>query len=250
MGYFYKAEPEAAPRAISWAMPKTHTPASPVKERGHRYYNPAVGRWLSRDPIEEGGGININAFSGNNSICGSDSLGLSACCCCCAERLVPEVLGPYIVFGDLNYLGNIVRFDVTLKYVPNDKIWGDCHFTWSEWSDHDTGTVTGDKKWHDITGASVDEGCTTSWGTRSKKCGSSDNFKFNDTPHVQWGSDAPDAPHPPFRWEHKIKVEIYSTENCPSCRCKKIVAEVDRYTIWRGGTRASIRTGTMISCVN
>ena len=28
----------------------------------HAFYNPSTGRWLSRDPIEERGGLNVNAF--------------------------------------------------------------------------------------------------------------------------------------------------------------------------------------------
>ena len=53
MGYYHKVEPDAAPRVISFAQPKTHTPGSPVKDRGHRYYMPETGRWASRDPIGE-----------------------------------------------------------------------------------------------------------------------------------------------------------------------------------------------------
>ena len=33
---------------------------------GYRWYSPALGRWLSRDPIEEDGGENIIAFCKNN----------------------------------------------------------------------------------------------------------------------------------------------------------------------------------------
>ena len=51
MGYYYTTSPENAVPPNSCAMPKTHTPASPVKERGYRYYSPEMGRWLSRDPI-------------------------------------------------------------------------------------------------------------------------------------------------------------------------------------------------------
>jgi len=32
---------------------------------GHRFYNPSTGRWLSRDPIGEKGGVNEYAFVGN-----------------------------------------------------------------------------------------------------------------------------------------------------------------------------------------
>ncbi len=33
---------------------------------GLRYYAPALGRWVSRDPIKESGGLNLFAFVGNN----------------------------------------------------------------------------------------------------------------------------------------------------------------------------------------
>ena len=42
---------------------------------GYRYYIPGVGRWLSRDPIEELGGINLYAFCYNRAIGLYDRLG-------------------------------------------------------------------------------------------------------------------------------------------------------------------------------
>jgi RHS repeat-associated protein len=44
---------------------------------GHRYYHPTLGRWLSRDPIEEDGGYNLYAFAGNNPINFFDPFGLA-----------------------------------------------------------------------------------------------------------------------------------------------------------------------------
>ncbi len=43
---------------------------------GYRYYIPALGRWPSRDPIEEEGGNNHYAFVGNDAINNLDGLGL------------------------------------------------------------------------------------------------------------------------------------------------------------------------------
>jgi hypothetical protein len=43
---------------------------------GYRYYDPVTGRWPSRDPIEERGGINLYEFIGNDSINRIDTLGL------------------------------------------------------------------------------------------------------------------------------------------------------------------------------
>ncbi|MBP5320047.1 MAG: RHS repeat-associated core domain-containing protein [Kiritimatiellae bacterium] len=35
---------------------------------GYRFYNPALKRWMSRDPIGEEGGVNLYGFCGNNGI--------------------------------------------------------------------------------------------------------------------------------------------------------------------------------------
>jgi len=41
-----------------------------------RYYDPSTGRWLSRDPSEEEGGINLYAFVANDAVNSTDFLGL------------------------------------------------------------------------------------------------------------------------------------------------------------------------------
>ncbi|MCA9456856.1 MAG: hypothetical protein KC587_09345, partial [Nitrospira sp.] len=47
---------------------------------GYRYYSPEIGRWLSRDPIEEKGGDSLYLFVGNSPIAFNDILGLSKIC--------------------------------------------------------------------------------------------------------------------------------------------------------------------------
>ena len=42
---------------------------------GYRYYNPSTGRWLSRDPVGEQGGVNLFEFAANDSINKCDQLG-------------------------------------------------------------------------------------------------------------------------------------------------------------------------------
>jgi uncharacterized protein RhaS with RHS repeats len=42
----------------------------------HAFYDPGQGRWLSRDPIEEEGGINLYGFVGNDGVSNTDTLGL------------------------------------------------------------------------------------------------------------------------------------------------------------------------------
>ena len=43
---------------------------------GYRYYSPAFGRWISRDPIEESGGLNLYAYVDNQPPTNHDALGL------------------------------------------------------------------------------------------------------------------------------------------------------------------------------
>jgi len=43
---------------------------------GYRYYDPLTGRWPSRDPIEEEGGMNLYGFLGNDAVDGVDALGM------------------------------------------------------------------------------------------------------------------------------------------------------------------------------
>jgi RHS repeat-associated protein len=42
----------------------------------YRFYDPDLGRWLSRDPIGEAGGINLYGYGGNSPINRTDPLGL------------------------------------------------------------------------------------------------------------------------------------------------------------------------------
>jgi RHS repeat-associated protein len=43
---------------------------------GYRWYDPVTGRWPSRDPIEEGGGVNLYGMVGNGGVNVVDRLGL------------------------------------------------------------------------------------------------------------------------------------------------------------------------------
>ena len=47
----------------------------PINVYGYRFYDPLTGRWPSRDPIEENGGLNHYGFLGNDSINSVDLLG-------------------------------------------------------------------------------------------------------------------------------------------------------------------------------
>jgi uncharacterized protein RhaS with RHS repeats len=46
-----------------------------VADYGYRYYDPLTGRWLSRDPNEEKGGMNLYGILANNAVNQIDILG-------------------------------------------------------------------------------------------------------------------------------------------------------------------------------
>lgn len=64
----------------------TYSPAPPAETTpttdtgvhyyGRRYYSPELGRWPSRDPIEEDGGLNVYGFVENDPVRLTDSVGL------------------------------------------------------------------------------------------------------------------------------------------------------------------------------
>jgi RHS repeat-associated protein len=61
-------------------VPASHNrgprPASGLYYYGYRYYDPVTGRWPSRDPIGEEGGVNFYGFLVNEPVSNSDYLGL------------------------------------------------------------------------------------------------------------------------------------------------------------------------------
>ena len=67
---------------------------------GYRFYSPYLGRWLTRDPIEEEGGINLYGFVSNNAINKKDYLGMTKLyirngrpcnCCFCGPDVTDAV---------------------------------------------------------------------------------------------------------------------------------------------------------------
>jgi RHS repeat-associated protein len=59
---------------------KSHGLRVVVADYGYRYYDPITGRWPSRDPIDEEGGINLYGFVGNDGVNRWDILGNKECC--------------------------------------------------------------------------------------------------------------------------------------------------------------------------
>ncbi len=73
----YRIDPQAL-KTLPGNRPTVTELASGVSVYGFRYYMPETGRWLSRDPIEEEGGMNLYGFVGNDGVNKIDLLGLEA----------------------------------------------------------------------------------------------------------------------------------------------------------------------------
>ena len=74
-------EPLTTPAGLAAEMPFRFSTKYKDTETGlyyyiHRYYETGSGRWLSRDPIEEEGGMNLYGFVKNSPILRFDYLGL------------------------------------------------------------------------------------------------------------------------------------------------------------------------------
>ena len=90
---------------------------------GHRYYSPAMGRFINRDPIQESGGINLYGFAGNDGVNGWDFLGTFI-----VGTIFHETLHP-IGLDELNARKTTDQFAGSLglpRFFPNAHTDADC----------------------------------------------------------------------------------------------------------------------------
>ena len=76
MSYFI-TDSEPTSSTSSSRRPKTSYRRVSGLVSGHRYFSPEIGRWISRDPIGEDGGLMLYCITYNNCIDDYDALGMS-----------------------------------------------------------------------------------------------------------------------------------------------------------------------------
>jgi RHS repeat-associated protein len=97
---------------------------APLYYYAYRWYDPVTGRWPSRDPIGENGGVNLYGFVGNNGVnhidlLGLDSLGMKIYAEA-LERVQNVVISP---FGGsfANIFGSTVTFSDDDNVISTDR---------------------------------------------------------------------------------------------------------------------------------
>jgi RHS repeat-associated protein len=80
---------------------------------GYRFYDPAMGRWINRDPAEEAGGANLYAMAGNDLIARQDYLGLTG---------IGEILRAF--FSPIDFGEGLWVMDKNDSYTGIVREWG------------------------------------------------------------------------------------------------------------------------------
>jgi RHS repeat-associated protein len=83
-----------------------------VADYGYRYYDPLTGRWPSRDPIKERGGLNLYGFVGNVGLNIYDILGLEK----------PDLDNCSKILGELTRLRDMMRTTADQYDLDSDEL--------------------------------------------------------------------------------------------------------------------------------
>jgi hypothetical protein len=104
--------------------PITRCPRPGVTCYGYRYYDPLTGRWPSRDPIGERGGMNLYAFAENDGLSKADYLGNQKI----SPPDPPQVWPPREPFEGMCWEPAIQNWVICpSKFCPKDQCYADCN---------------------------------------------------------------------------------------------------------------------------
>jgi len=87
---------------------------------GYRYYSPETGRWPSRDPIGERGGVNPYAFVLNSPVMGVDLVGLK-CRLCKSDAVMTYFATVGLAESDITYSGGVLGTSLSTPPQPGNR---------------------------------------------------------------------------------------------------------------------------------
>jgi RHS repeat-associated protein len=216
---------------VAFAKPhrKVHTPDRSAKDSGLRYYSPEISRWLSRDPLGLGGGLNLYGFVANNPLTKNDSLGrwwwddkcqpagLHKNCVVGETRITSQVSAPWALaiagntatlysLSGANSIPSTIGALLTLPipnlldvYVESVSVLGGSYSGWSVWTRVQRETC-------------LFESCCLFWIRLDWKvqCKASDNDEFWCWTKCQRGDGGPTYPD----WFSNLQDAIEAIDEC------------------------------------
>ena len=88
-----------------------------------RFYSADLGRWISRDPIGEDGGLNLYGYVGNNPLGLTDPLGLNPALAVPVGLSIGEALaGTAIAIAIANQIGDVIGNAMSEKGKPRNSV--------------------------------------------------------------------------------------------------------------------------------
>jgi RHS repeat-associated protein len=116
---------------------------------GYRYYSPRIGRWLSKDPIEEIGGANLYGFVQNSAVNRLDLLGLS-----CPLNPPATLGGLPLVTASVD---EFIKSNVKVLGTSTSETWAHDIDNWRQWTitPGTLGTTGAERQsllWHEVIG--------------------------------------------------------------------------------------------------
>ena len=193
---------------------------------GYRYYDSSTGRWNSRDPIGEWGGVNLYAFVANAAISRVDRDGRK-CCCCCAEWLEVENIQRIDDFLDM---GNSFQVSVGLYYPRGSGTAGSCKLTWRERSNVPPRSDIPKNEWYNAFAKFPAAKAKKAWDARKEPCGGTETLYLPDEPTI--------TKYPADRTIVRfldIEITLESTSGC-YCASKSITRNISQTLSLINGT--------------
>ena len=205
---------------------------------GCRFYNPSTGRWLSRDPIEETGGLNVYGLVANTPVNDFDVDGLKCGpgCCCCVEGLSFASIEEYLNL-DPKEFGYSFDVAIQLSFKPSKTPSG-CALQWFEKSTtpyyppNKPKYPTNKGDGTDMFSLAPNSATFSIWGQNSSSstCPSTPApFALHDTPRIPFGDKRTCTRNIHF------KIIVTSSPNCDCANKSKTIEATEVLVETKGG---------------
>jgi len=199
------------------------------------WYQPAQGRWLSRDSIEERGGINLYQFVDNDPVNQYDPFGLQAqqapqCVYCCANDVTIKNVRR---IDDSLHWGTSFDVEVELEFPKGAAKNGstkyeDCQLIWKEKTDLPAIPGHQPNQWTDMYGLYPQSPTFDPWRNKQIKPGQTTHVTINDPPAL--------GKRPGRNATRTLEFEIVvKSSSGPACQKKEVSATAWQFLEMRNG---------------